>query len=62
MTRGQSKKGADKTKARLAQTPENQLKKHGEDVEFSQEFADHDDMEAQERAKAADERAQQRNK
>ncbi|MFD1038215.1 YfhD family protein [Virgibacillus byunsanensis] len=40
---------------RLAQTPKNQIK-DGIDVEFSEEFADHDDKEAQARSRAADRR------
>lgn len=34
----------------------------GRDVEFSQESADHDDLVAQERSKAADQRAKTRKK
>ena len=34
-------------------------KSDGLDIEFSQELADHDDLEAQHRSKAADERAKQ---
>ncbi|WP_042347916.1 YfhD family protein [Bacillus massiliigorillae] len=34
----------------------------GRDVEFSQEVADHDDLVAQERSKAADQRAKARRK
>lgn len=62
MTRGQSKKGGAKNKARLPQTPEKELRNQAEDVEFSMEFADQEDMEAQERANAADERAKHRKK
>ena len=40
----------------LAQTPKN-LKSDGIDVEFSNEFADADDKEAQARSRAADKRA-----
>lgn len=39
----------------LAQTPKNQ-KASSRDIEFSQELADHDDLEAQERSNAADAR------
>ncbi|QHE52397.1 YfhD family protein [Pontibacillus sp. HMF3514] len=61
MTRGQSKKGADKTKSRLPQTPKKDIVEDGQDVEFSQEFADQDDLKAQQREKEADQRAAQRN-
>ncbi|MBP1968433.1 hypothetical protein J2Z83_000525 [Virgibacillus natechei] len=44
----------------LAQTPKSQLK-DGKDVEFAEEFADHEDKEAQSRSRAADKRAK-RNK
>lgn len=60
MTRGQSKKGGDKNKARLPQTPQKDIVEDGEDVEFSQEFADQDDLNAQQREKEADERAAKR--
>jgi hypothetical protein len=40
----------------MAQTPKNQLT-DGKDVEFSEEFADHEDKEAQARSRAADKRA-----
>ena len=40
----------------FAQTPKNQLS-DGIDVEYSEELADHDDIVAQERSKAADKRA-----
>lgn len=45
-----------KKKNHLAQTPKN-LKTDGIDVEFSDEFADADDREAQARSRAADKRA-----
>lgn len=58
MTRGQSKKGKHKDKTHLPQTPKNQkIEPDGLDIEFSQELADHEDIEAQARAKAADDRA-----
>jgi YfhD-like protein len=38
------------------------IKPDGLDIEFSQELADQDDLEAQARSKAADERAKARNK
>ncbi|WP_154309364.1 YfhD family protein [Metabacillus lacus] len=44
-------------KAKLPQVPENQkIQPDGIDEEFSKELADHDDVEAQARASAADER------
>ncbi|WP_084268690.1 YfhD family protein [Oceanobacillus damuensis] len=43
----------------LAQTPKNQ-KSDGIDVEFSEEFADAEDKEAQARSRAADKRAHKR--
>ncbi|WP_064971720.1 YfhD family protein [Ornithinibacillus californiensis] len=43
----------------LAQTPKNQLS-DGIDVEYSEELADHDDLEAQARSKAADKRVKQK--
>jgi hypothetical protein len=42
-------------KSSLPQTPKN-LKTDGRDVEFSEEFADHADLEAQARANAANQR------
>ncbi len=41
---------------------QNNIKPDGLDIEFSQELADQDDLEAQARAKAADERAKARKK
>ncbi|GAB3046340.1 YfhD family protein [Virgibacillus ainsalahensis] len=43
----------------LAQTPKNQLT-DGKDVEFAEEFADHDDKEAQSRSRAAEKRAKRK--
>lgn len=43
-------------KQTLPQTPKN-LKSDGVDVEFSRDLADHDDLEAMARSKAADKRA-----
>lgn len=43
-------------RSRLAQTPKNQ-KSDSRYVEFSEEFADHDDKEAEARSKAADKQA-----
>lgn len=43
----------------LAQTPKNQ-KTDGRDVEFSKEFADNEDKEAQARSRQADKRAKRK--
>ncbi len=43
----------------LAQTPK-YAKTDGRDVEFSEEFADHDDKEAQARSREADKRAKRK--
>jgi hypothetical protein len=49
-------------KSSLPQTPKN-LKSDGNDVEYSAEFADHADLEAQARANAANQRVKtKRNK
>ncbi|MBM7599699.1 hypothetical protein JOC34_002067 [Virgibacillus halotolerans] len=44
----------------LAQTPKSQLKTDGIDVEFAEEFADHEDKEAQARSQAANKRAKKK--
>ena len=44
----------------LAQTPKSQLKPDGIDVEYAEEFADHEDKEAQARSQAANRRATRR--
>jgi hypothetical protein len=49
----------DKNKQKLPQVPRN-LKHDGIDVEYSAELADHEDIEAQQRADAADRRARNR--
>ncbi|MDQ0228531.1 YfhD family protein [Metabacillus niabensis] len=51
----------DKNTNTLPQTPKN-LKRDGIDQEFSQELADQDDIEAQARAKAADQRQKAKKK
>lgn len=53
---GRDEHNTSKGKNRLAQTPKNQLT-NNKYVEFSEEFADHNDKEAQARAQAADRRA-----
>ncbi|MGP4068933.1 YfhD family protein [Halobacillus sp. B29] len=56
MGRDEHNSGKGKRKRRLPQTPTDQ-KHPGIDVEFSEEIADREDMEALERSKAADRRA-----
>lgn len=56
MGRAHSQKTRDKNKANLPQVPKN-MKSDGLDVEFNRELADHEDMEALARSKAADARA-----
>ncbi|MDQ0200682.1 YfhD family protein [Neobacillus ginsengisoli] len=55
MGRSHGHKTRDKNKASLPQVPKN-LKSDGIDVEYSQEIADHADLEAQARANAANQR------
>lgn len=59
MTREQSKNDTHKNKANVSQTPKQDIVSDGIDEEYSAELADQDDSKAQERAAAADERAQQ---
>ncbi|QDP41042.1 YfhD family protein [Radiobacillus deserti] len=49
-----------KSRNKLAQTPKYEKTTDGIDVEFSRELADHEDIEAQARSKAADARAHKR--
>ncbi|WP_174732576.1 YfhD family protein [Mesobacillus harenae] len=56
MGRAHSQKTRDKNKANLPQVPKN-MKSDGLDVEFNRELADHEDMEALARSKAAYARA-----
>ncbi|MFC5466866.1 YfhD family protein [Lederbergia graminis] len=60
MGRDDRRRARDKNTQKLPQVPKN-MKSDGLDVEFSEELADHDDMEAMARSKAADERAKRRN-
>jgi len=53
--------GQKHNKGSLPQVPKN-LKTDGKDVEYSEEFADHADLEAQARANAANQRVKNRNK
>ncbi|RAK15564.1 YfhD-like protein [Anoxybacillus vitaminiphilus] len=52
MGRSRGQRTRDKNKATLPQVPKN-LKSDGLDVEYSQELADHEDLEARARAQAA---------
>ncbi|ABO65837.1 MULTISPECIES: YfhD family protein [Geobacillus] len=58
MGRSRGQRARDKNKATLPQVPK-QLKDNI-DVEYSEEFADHEDLEAQARAAAAGIRRQER--
>ncbi len=59
MGRSRGQKSRDKNAAKLPQVPKN-MKSDGIDVEFNRELADHEDLEAMARSKAADERARKR--
>ena len=61
MGRSRGHKTRDRNKASLPQVPKN-MKSDGLDVEFDRDLADHDDLEAMARSKAADERAKKRRK
>ncbi|HZG69958.1 MAG TPA: YfhD family protein [Chondromyces sp.] len=61
MGRSRGQRTRDKNKQSLPQVPKN-MKSDGKDIEFSRELADADDLEAQARAKAADQRAKLRQK
>lgn len=57
MARGhQNHKNRDKNKQKLPQTPDNQKVSDGRDIEFAEELADANDLEAQKRSQAADQR------
>ncbi|ASK61484.1 YfhD family protein [Virgibacillus phasianinus] len=56
---GRDEHNKSKGRNRLAQTPKSDIK-DGRDIEFSEEFADHEDKEAQERSQAADKRAKKK--
>lgn len=61
MGRGQKHRENDNNKNSLPQTPKNEkIEPDGQDIEFSQELADADDLEAQRRAQAVEERAKER--
>jgi hypothetical protein len=58
MGKAHSHQTRDRSKSSLSQTPKkDNIVPDGRDIEFSRELADHDDIEAQERSKAADRRA-----
>lgn len=59
MGRDDRRKARDKNKQKLPQVPKN-MKSDGQDIEFSQELADQDDLKAMERAAAADKRAKRK--
>ncbi|MCM3124556.1 YfhD family protein [Mesobacillus sp. AQ2] len=61
MGRAHGHKTRDRNKASLPQVPKN-MKSDGIDVEFDRDLADHDDLEAMARSKAADQRAKSRRK
>ncbi|MFG6148119.1 YfhD family protein [Halobacillus sp. B23F22_1] len=56
MGRDEHKNSNARKKQKLSQTPKHE-KHGGVDVEFSQDMADHEDMEAMKRSEAADRRA-----
>lgn len=57
---GRDEHNHSKGRNHLAQTPKNNIKPDGRDVEFIEEFADHEDKEAQARSDAADKRAKKK--
>ncbi|WP_082233464.1 YfhD family protein [Halobacillus massiliensis] len=61
MGRDEHKHNNPRKKNKLSQTPQLEIS-DGIDVEFSQDMADHDDIEAMKRAEAADRRANHENK
>ncbi|MBT2688821.1 YfhD family protein [Bacillus sp. ISL-47] len=61
MGRAHGHKTRDRNKASLPQVPKN-MKSDGLDVEFDRDLADHDDLEAMARSKAADQRARSKQK
>ena len=61
MGRANSNKKRDRNKGSLPQVPKN-LKSDGIDEEFSQELADQEDLEAQARANAANQRVRAKKK
>ncbi|HAQ07396.1 MAG TPA: YfhD family protein [Bacillus bacterium] len=59
MGRSRGHKTRDRNKASLPQVPKN-MKSDGLDVEFDRDLADHDDLEALARSRAADGRAKRK--
>lgn len=53
---GRDEHNHPKGRNKLAQTPKNNIKSDGRDVEFIEEFADGEDKEAQARSEAASKR------
>nr|WP_169728512.1 YfhD family protein [Salibacterium aidingense] len=62
VTRNQVRNNRHKKKSKLSQTPERDIEKEGLDVEYAEEFADTEDIEASERSRAADRRAHNKHK
>ncbi|CEG25850.1 YfhD protein [Bacillus sp. B-jedd] len=60
MARSRGHRNRDKNTSSLPQTPKNLKITDGRDVEFDRDLADHDDLEAMARSKAADQRAKSR--
>lgn len=56
MGRDDRHRARDKNQAKLPQTPRRDLAPDGLDIEFSRELADVEDLEAQQRAREAEER------
>lgn len=61
MGRSRGNKSRDKNTNKLPQVPKN-MKSDGLDVEFDRDLADHEDLEAMARSKAADGRAKKRSR
>ncbi|MFE8700579.1 YfhD family protein [Cytobacillus sp. FJAT-54145] len=59
MGRSHGHKTRDRNKGKLPQVPKN-MKSDGIDVEFDRDLADHEDLEAMARSKAADARAKKK--
>lgn len=59
MGRDDRRNARDKNKQTLPQVPQN-MKSDGQDIEFSEELADQEDMEAMARMEAADRRAKKK--
>lgn len=55
-----NRKARDKNKQKLPNVPKRNIVPDGRDIEFSQELADLNDLEAQERSREADARAKRK--